>query len=97
MSDLAYKLGIGEIKNIHVAEEGGRPVLRIECEEIKKSEYKTVTTKGDKKPEKKKPAKKEKQEKQGGILGALSQGRDFLKGLPGPGPGSEFERQMFNR
>ena len=58
MTDLAHKLGIGEIKNIHVAEESGRPVLRIECEEKKASEYKTVTAKTPAKKEKKSVAKR---------------------------------------
>jgi hypothetical protein len=40
MSDLSYKLDIGEIKEIHLAEQNGVKVLRIECE--KAGEYKTV-------------------------------------------------------
>lgn len=42
MSDLAYKLEVGEIKEIHVAEQNGRKVLRLECEKMETSEYKTV-------------------------------------------------------
>jgi hypothetical protein len=42
MSDLALKLNVGEIKEIHVAEQNGQPVLRIECEKMETSEYKTV-------------------------------------------------------
>jgi hypothetical protein len=42
MSDLAYKLQVGEIKEIHIAEQNGQKVLRIECETMKKSEYKTI-------------------------------------------------------
>lgn len=42
MSDLAYKLEVGEIKEIHIAEQNGRKVLRLECEMVEQSEYKTV-------------------------------------------------------
>lgn len=57
MSDLAYKLDIGEIKDIHIAEQNGVKVLRIECEEEKK--YKTVYVQKPTRPvpKKKEPAK----------------------------------------
>lgn len=42
MSDLAYKLGVGEIKEIHIAEQNGVKVLRLECEKMETSEYKTI-------------------------------------------------------
>lgn len=42
MSDLADKLGIGDIKEIHVAEVDGRPVLRIECDALESGGYKTI-------------------------------------------------------
>jgi hypothetical protein len=57
MSDLAYKLGVGEIKEIHVAEQNGVKVLRIECEKIETSEYKTVHARSTRKPSKNKPQK----------------------------------------
>ena len=87
MSDLAYKLGIGEIRNIHIADEGGRPVLRIECEE--KSQYKTITA--TQKKEKKKAARKPALKKEPGESGSI------LDALPGPGKGSVFEKMMFGR
>jgi hypothetical protein len=42
ISDLAYKLEVGEIKEIHIAEQNGRKVLRLECEKSVPGEYKTV-------------------------------------------------------
>jgi hypothetical protein len=60
MSDLSYKLGIGEITEIHVAEQNGRPVLRITCDDIKKDEYKTVQVpKGVRAPKKAASPKKQ--------------------------------------
>ena len=58
MSDLAYKLDIGQIREIHVAEQNGQKVLRIECEKKEESEYKTVKASKTVKPEKSgKPAR----------------------------------------
>ena len=59
MSDLAYKLQVGEIKEIHVAEQNGQKVLRMECEKMETSEYKTVRASRSTKPKtapKNKPA-----------------------------------------
>jgi hypothetical protein len=42
MSDLEHILKIGEIKEIHVADQNGRPVLRITCDSEPKYDYKTV-------------------------------------------------------
>ena len=49
LPDLAHALGIGKIIDIHVAEQNGQQVLRIECEKAEKSEYKTVKANGTKK------------------------------------------------
>jgi hypothetical protein len=42
MSDLADKLGIGDIKEIHISDVGERPVLRIECDSLESGGYKTI-------------------------------------------------------
>lgn len=42
MGDLSDKLGIGNIKEIHVADVGGKPVLRIECDVLESGGYKTI-------------------------------------------------------
>lgn len=76
MSDLAYKLEVGEIKEIHIAEQNGRKVLRLECEKAEHSEYKTVhATKSAKSVQtRKEPAQKEK-----GLPRKLAEGAaDFL-------------------
>ncbi len=44
---LAKHLGVGKIHEMHVAEEDGKPVLRIVCDE--KEEYRTVGAAGVKK------------------------------------------------
>jgi hypothetical protein len=49
--DLSYALNIGEIADMHVVNENGKQILRIEY--VKKQEYKTVKT--QKKPAKQKP------------------------------------------
>lgn len=41
-SDLSAVLGIGHIENMHVDVVNGAPVLRIECQDVMKDEYKTV-------------------------------------------------------
>ena len=69
MSDLEHILKIGEIKEIHVADQNGRPVLRIECDE-----YKTVSAVPVKKAKKAKPEKKPKTMTEKLLTGA----KDFL-------------------
>jgi hypothetical protein len=63
MSDLAYKLEVGEIKEIHIAEQNGRKVLRLECEKIEQSEYKTVYATKSAKPVQKRKEPVEQKEK----------------------------------
>jgi hypothetical protein len=90
-SDLSVKLRIGVIKEMHVAEQGGRLVLRIDCDEkpLVKDEYQTV--KAGKKPTTRKKKPQERTEPNS----IFRKAGDFLKGLPGPKNGSEFERRMF--
>lgn len=63
MSDLAYKLEVGEIKEIHIAEQNGRKVLRLECEKVEQSEYKTVHATKSAKPVQKKKGPSDQKEK----------------------------------
>jgi hypothetical protein len=90
-SDLSAKLGIGEIKDMHIDTVNGRLVLRIDCDEkpLIKDEYRTV--KATKKPTTRKKKPQERTEPNS-IFGKA---RGFLNGLPGPKSGSEFERRMF--
>lgn len=44
LPDLSKSLGIGRIYDIHIADVGGRKVLRIECESVDNGGYKTVTS-----------------------------------------------------
>lgn len=60
LTDLAYKLRIGDIHEAHLAEQGGEVYLRIDCEESPfhedTEEYKTVKIEKPKKsPAKPKP------------------------------------------
>ena len=56
-SDLSYLLDIGEIADMHVVTlDSGRQVLRIDCQEKREDEYKTVKTSA-KKPQRRASSK----------------------------------------
>jgi hypothetical protein len=100
MPDLSYKLGVGEIKEIHIAEQNGRAVLRIECEKLETSEYKTIkATKPAKLP--KKPKQQSKPAQSGGTASKsvaeklMAGAKDFLSPERNKGKREMFGDQGF--